>query len=174
MSLTQLLTSMEKMVPEGRRHMRPFQFHLKEHWSFSLVIEHPPSLVRDHFSSPRVATKSCKRGEVRRPSPQRPQYTNLTDTSNGGWGAHLEQVSTKGLWSDRDIKPTHICYRVEGSLSGDEKVQGPAPNQTVPVGCYRQLNSSSLHKQTRRNPLGGDACSPVENHDLVPSLPDNS
>ena len=39
--------------------------------------------------------------------------------------------------------------------------------------CYRQLNSSSLHKQTRRNPLSGDVCSPVEDHDLVPSLPDN-
>ena len=42
------------------------------------------------------------------------------------------------------------------------------------VGCYRQLNSSSLHKQTRRNPLSGDVCFPVENHDMVPSLPDNS
>ena len=41
------------------------------------------------------------------------------------------------------------------------------------AGCYRQLNSRSLHKQTRRNPLGGDVCSPVENHDLVPSLQDN-
>ena len=41
------------------------------------------------------------------------------------------------------------------------------------ASCYRQLHSSSLHKQTRRNPLGGDVCSPVENHDLVPSLQDN-
>ena len=41
------------------------------------------------------------------------------------------------------------------------------------VGCYRQLNSSSLHKQTRRNSLSGDVRSPVEDHDLVPSLPDN-
>ena len=41
------------------------------------------------------------------------------------------------------------------------------------AGCYGQLNSSSLHKQTRRNPLGEDVCSPVENHDPVPSLQDN-
>ena len=54
MLLTGLLTSTDKMVPEGRLHMRPFQFHLNEHWSFFLVIGHPPSLVRDHFSSPRV------------------------------------------------------------------------------------------------------------------------
>ena len=41
------------------------------------------------------------------------------------------------------------------------------------AGCNGQLNSSSLHKQTRRNRLGGDVCSPVENPDLVPSLQDN-
>ena len=41
------------------------------------------------------------------------------------------------------------------------------------ASCYRQLHSSSLHKQTRRNPLDGDVCSPVENHDPVPSLQNN-
>ena len=40
------------------------------------------------------------------------------------------------------------------------------------VGCYGQLNSSSLHKQTRRNSLVGDVRSPVEDYDLVPSFPD--
>ena len=69
-------------------------------------------------------------------------------------------------------KATHKCSRAEGGFSGPSKVQGPVsiPNS---VGRYRKLNSSSLHKQTRRNPLGGDVCSPVEGHDLVPSLPDN-
>ena len=43
-------------------------------------------------------------------------------------------------------------------------------NQTVLVAMD---NSSSLHKQTRRNPLGRDVRSPVEDHDLVPSLRDN-
>ena len=92
----------------------------------------------------------------------------FTDASNKGWGAHLEQASTKGLWSDRE-KRLHI--NVEGGFSGPSKVQGPVskPNS---VG-YRQLNSSSLHKQTRRNPLGGDVHCPVEDHDLVSSLPDN-
>ena len=31
----------------------------------------------------------------------------FTDASNEGWGAHLEQASTKGLWSDRE-KRLHI------------------------------------------------------------------
>ena len=41
------------------------------------------------------------------------------------------------------------------------------------VGCNGQLNSSGLHKQTRRNSLSRDVRSPVEDNDLVPSLPDN-
>ena len=63
-------------------------------------------------------------------------------------------------------KATHKCSRAEGSFSGPLKVQGPVskPNS---VGCYRQLNSSSLHKQIRRNPLGGDVRSPVEDQDLM-------
>ena len=39
MSLNGLLASTEKMVPEGRFHMRPFQFHLKEHWKFPQPLD---------------------------------------------------------------------------------------------------------------------------------------
>ena len=39
MSLIGLLASTEKRVPEGRLHMRPFQFHLKEHWKFPQPLD---------------------------------------------------------------------------------------------------------------------------------------
>ena len=39
MSLIGLLASKEKMVPEGRLHMRPFQFHLKEHWRYPQSLD---------------------------------------------------------------------------------------------------------------------------------------
>ena len=39
MSLIGLLASMEKMVPEGRLHLRPFQFHLKEHWRYPQSLD---------------------------------------------------------------------------------------------------------------------------------------
>ena len=39
MSLIGLLASTEKMVPEGRLHMRPFQFHLKEHWTYPQSLD---------------------------------------------------------------------------------------------------------------------------------------
>ena len=34
-----LLASTEKMVPEGHLHMRPFQFHLKEHWRYPQMLD---------------------------------------------------------------------------------------------------------------------------------------
>ena len=62
--------------------------------------------------------------------------------------------------------------RIEGSLTDASSVQGPVsePNSSC---CNGQLNSSSLHKQTRRNSLSGDVCIPVEDHDVVPSLSHN-
>ena len=43
----------------------------------SSVTGHPPSLVRDHISSPRMVAKSCQRDEGLRLLSQRPQYPNL-------------------------------------------------------------------------------------------------
>ena len=43
-------------------------------------------------------------------------------------------------------KATHKCPRVIGGISCPEKVQGPVPKSNS-VGCYGQLNSSSLYKQ---------------------------
>ena len=42
----------------------------QEALEISLFFGHPPSLVRNHFSSPRVVEKSCKRYKEHRPSPQ--------------------------------------------------------------------------------------------------------
>ena len=61
----------------------------------SSVAGQPLSLDRSHCSTLRLVTKSLKRDERCRPS------------SNEGWGTHLDQSSTKGLWSDRE-KRLHI------------------------------------------------------------------
>ena len=39
MSLIGLLASKEKMLPEVRLHMRPFQFHLTEHWKYPQSLD---------------------------------------------------------------------------------------------------------------------------------------
>ena len=72
----------------------------------------------------------------------------------------------------RGKKATHKCPTVEGDLTGPSKFQGPV-SEPNGASCNRQLNSGSLHKQTGRNSLSKDVCSPVEDHDLVPSLSHN-
>ena len=94
----------------------------------------------------------------------RPQDPTLPNAPGEGWGSHLEQAST-GSVVRQGKKAIHKFSRVESVFSGPSsfKVQCQKPNG---VGCNGQLNSGSLHQQTRRNPLGGDVHSPVEDHDL--------
>ena len=102
MSLIGLLASTEKMVPEGRLHMRPFQFHLKEHWRYPQSLD---SLLPwteaiaahlDWWQNPSNVMKGANF------HPKEHSIQLFTDASNEGWGAHLDQNSTKGLWSDRE------------------------------------------------------------------------
>ena len=139
----------------------------------SSVVGHPPSLDRNHFSTPRVVAKSHKRDERHRPSSQRPQYPTLYRRLKQRLGRSLRANLCKRSVVRQGKKATHKCSRAEGGFSGPSKVQGPVskPNS---VSCHRQLNSGSLHKQTRWNTLGGDVRSAVEDYDLVPSLPDNT
>ena len=169
MSLIGLLASTEKMVPEGRLHMRPFQFHLKEHWRYPQLLDsflpwtETISAHLEWWQNPPKMMKGADLHPVVSNSLQMPQIE--------GWGAHLEQTSTKGLWSDWE-KATHKCSGVEGGFSGPSKFQEPV-SKPKSVGCNRQFNSNGLHKQTRRNSLSRDVRCPVEDYDLVPSLPDN-
>ena len=139
----------------------------------SSVVGHPPSLDRNHFSTPRMVAKSCKHDERFRPSSQRPQYPTLYRCLKRRLGRSLRANLCKRSVVRQGKKATHKCSRAEGGFSGPSKVQQPVskPNS---VSCHRQLNSGSLHKQTGWNLLGGDVRSPVEDHDLVPSLPDNT
>ena len=145
--------------------MRPFQFHFKEHWRYLQLLDSLLSCTEtisahvDWWQNPTDMMRGADHS-----------IQLFTDTSNEGWGAHLEQ-SSKGLWSDRN-KRLHINVLELKVVSGPSKLQGPVsePNS---VGCNSQLNSGSIHKQTRRNSLSRDLRSPVEDHDMVPSLPDN-
>ena len=138
----------------------------------SSVAGQPPSLDRSHCSPPRLVAKSLKRDERCRPSSQRPQYPTLYRRLNEGWGAHLDQNSTKGLWSDREKRLHIYVLELKAVSLALRDFQGPVPESNS-VSCDGQLNSGSLHQQTRRNTLSRDVRSPVEDHDLGPSLPHN-
>ena len=96
----------------------------------------------------------------------------FTAASNEGWGAHLEQSSTQGLWSPQE-KGLHInVLELKAVFLALRHFKDQCQDQTVLVG-QQQLNCGSLHKQTRGNTLGGDVRTPVETHDLVPPLSHN-
>ena len=137
----------------------------------SSVAGQPPSLDRIHCSPPRLVAKSLKRDERCRPSSQGPQYPTLYRRLKRRLGRSLRSKFYKGSVVRLGKKATHKCPRIEGGLPGPSRHQGPVPEPNS-ASCDRQLNSGSVHQQTRRNSLR-NVCSPVEDHDLVPSLPHN-
>ena len=158
MSLFGLLASTEKMVPEGPLHLRPFQFHLKECWRFLQSLEtHFPwsETISAHLEWWRNPANVMKGANLHPKDHSIQQYRHLKRRLGHSLRANLY----KGSVVRQGKKATHKCSRVEGGFSCSSKDQ-----------CQ---NCGSLHKQTGRNPLGGDVRSPVENHDLVPSLSDN-
>ena len=162
----------------------------------SSVIGHPPSLDRNHFSTPRMVAESHKHDERCRPSSQSPQYPTLYRRLKRRLGRSLRANLCKRSVVRQGKKATHKCSRAEGGFSGPSKVQGPVskPNS---IGCYRQhvltarclmsliefacLNGENgpggmpSHEALSVSPQGALEISSVsvENHDLVPSLPDN-
>ena len=94
----------------------------------------------------------------------RPQDPTLYRRLRRRLGLSLRASLYKGLWSDREKRLYINVLELKAvSLILQISRSSVKPNS---VGCNRQLNSGSLHKQTRKNPLGGDVCSPVEDHDL--------
>ena len=133
------------MVPEERLQMRPFQFHLKEHWIYPQSLDNLlpwTETISAHLDLWQNPTNVMKGSDLH---PKDHCIQLFTDASNEGWGAHLEQTSTKGLWSDQEER-LHINFLELKAVSlALEKVQGPV-SKPKSSGCYGQLNSSSLHK----------------------------
>ena len=128
----------------------------------SSVAGQPPS---NHFSTPRLVAKSLKHDERCRPSSQRPQYPTLYRRLKRRLGHSLRSKFYKGSVVRPGKKATHKRSRDEGGLPGPSKLQGPVPEPNS-ASCNGQLNSGSLHKQTRRNSLSRDVRSSVEDHDM--------
>ena len=113
----------------------------------SSVAGQPPSLDRSHCSPPRLVAKSLKRDERCRPSSQTPQYPTLTDASNEGWGAHLDQNSTKGLWSDRERRLHINVLELKAVSLALRDFKDQCQNQTVLVATDNSTVVAYINKQ---------------------------
>ena len=98
MSLIGLLASTEKMALEGRLHLRPFQFHLKDHWRYPQSLDNLlpwTETISTHLEWWQNPTNVMNGADLH---PKDHSIQLFIDASNEGWGAHLEQTSRKGLW----------------------------------------------------------------------------
>ena len=147
MSLIGLLASTEKMVPEGQLHMRPFQFHLKEHWKFPQPLDsllpwtEAISAHLDWWQNPANVMK----GSDLHPKDYSIQL--FTDASNEGWSAHLEQTSTQGLWSPQE-KGLHInVLELKAVFLALRHFKDQCQDQTVLVATDNSTVVAYINKQ---------------------------
>ena len=136
MSLIRLLASMEKMVPEGRLHMRPFQFHLKEHWRYPQSLD---SLL------PWTETISAHLDWWQNPS----NVMRCADLHPKDYIIQLftDQSSTKGLWSDWE-KRLHInVLELKAVSLALRSFKDQCQNQTVLVATDNSTVVAYINKQ---------------------------
>ena len=82
--------------------MRPFEWHLKEHWRYLKLLGSLlpwPETISAHLQWWQNPVNMTKGADLH---PKDHNIQIFTDTSNEDCGAHSEQVSTKGLLSDRE------------------------------------------------------------------------
>ena len=152
MSLIGLLASTEKMVPEGRLHMRPFQFHLKEHWKFPQSLDSLlpwTEVISAHLDWWQNPTNVMRGADLH---PKDHSIQLFTDASNVGWGAHLDQSSTKGLWSPQEkglhinvleLKAVSLALRHFKDQCQDQTVLVATDNSTVVAYINKQGGTHS-------------------------------
>ena len=113
----------------------------------SSVAGQPPSLDRNHFCTPRLGQNptNVMRGADLHPKDHSIQL--FTDASNEGWGAHLEQTSTKGLWSDRE-KRLHInVLELKAASLALRSFKDQFQNQRVLVATENSRVVAYINKQ---------------------------
>ena len=110
--------------------MRPFQFHLQEHWRYLQSLDsllpwtEAISAHLDWWQNP----SNVMRGADLQPKDH--SFQLFTDASNEGWGANLDQSSTKGLWSDQE-KGLHINVLELKDQCQNQTVLVPTDNSTL-------------------------------------------
>ena len=113
----------------------------------SSVARQPPSVDRSYCSPPGLVAKSLNGMKGADLHPNDHSIQLFTDASNEGWGSHLDQNFTKGLWSDRE-KRLHINVlelKVVSLALRDFKDQ--CQNQTVLVATDNSTVVAYINKQ---------------------------
>ena len=71
----------------------------------------------------------------------------FTDASNESWGAHLDQSSTKGLWSDLEKRLHIIVLELKAVSRALQSFNDQCQNQTVLVATDNSTVVAYINKQ---------------------------
>ena len=149
MSFIGILASLEKTVPMGRLHMRPFQWYLKTHWRYpqSLDKKIPCSeILKRHL----IWWKNLKKCVDRLSPPCRgTQSTVVHRYIYQGLGCTFGKPDSQWNVGGHRGKFAYKCSGTESSVFGNKVFSNPSSEQ----GGLRQCHSSVLPQQARGNPL---------------------
>ena len=146
MSLIGLLASMEKTVPEGRLHLRPFHFHLKEHWRCpqSLDSLFPwTEAIAAHLDWWQNPSKVMKGADLH----PKTTVSNSLQTPQRRLGPSLRSSSTQGLWSDRKKRLHMNVLELKAVSLALRRFKDQCQNLTVLVATDNSTVVAYLNKQ---------------------------
>ena len=169
MSLIGTLASLEKTVPLGRLHMRPFQWYLKSHLKFPQSLDKRIPVTGNFL-------KHLKWWEylqnLMAGAPIHPHVHNtlvFTDASQKGWGAHLNKIVLSGLWSNKEAQLHIYVLELKAVLLALKGLQEHLQDQRVLI-CSD--NSTVVSEQRRRHTFPRNVCSYLENSGIHKFLKD--
>ena len=103
LKLIGVLTSQELLVPFGKLHKRPIQWHLRDHWSQCRDPLHFPVPLTPHIL-PDLLWWSDISNLTQGVPLHFPPFTHrlFTDASTKGWGAHFQHNLIQSRWSQSE------------------------------------------------------------------------
>ena len=165
MSLIGVMASMEKTVPLGRIHMRPFQWFLKTNWQFPQSLDKivPISqLIKDHLAWWMDPQNILKGSNLHQ---REHNMLMFTDASEKGWGAHLSNCTISGVWQQSE-KDFHInILELKAVFLALKHFQKQLWQKIVLVSSDNSTVVS--YQQGRRHSLLRNVCFDVENSGMV-------
>ena len=158
MSLIRVACLNRENGPGGTLSHETLQLHLKEHRRYPQSLDNLLSWTETfsaHLEWRQNPTNVMKGADLH---PKDHSIPLFSDASNQGWGSHLEQATTKGLWSDRE-KATHKCVGPEGGFSGPQSFKDQCQNQTVLVATDNSTVVAYINKQGGTH--SAEMCAPL-------------
>ena len=147
MSLIGTLASLEKTVPLGRLHMRPFQWYLRSHWKFPQSLDKRIPITGNFLNHLKCweDLQNLMAG-----APIHPHVHNtlvFTDASQKGWGAHLNEIVLSGLWSNKEAQLHINVLELKAVLLALKGFQEHLQGQSVLICSDNSTVASYLNKE---------------------------